>query len=66
MCEIAIDICVIKFHAVDDGEIGVVVKKLRPLIEKRRIVLIPFPNKVLSTGYETSFLKIVRNRTARS
>ena len=51
----------IEFHVADYGNVRKIVKELRPLVEKRRIVFVPFDNKMRSSPQPIAGLEIFCN-----
>ncbi len=47
MFNIVKDICMIKFNTRKDGQVGIIVQKLRLFIEKCGVVLIPFNDDII-------------------
>src|SRR2546428_876146 len=57
--KIGIDVRVIEFDVVDDGEFGQVVHELGPLIEVSGVIFVAFDNEVIALRYPKAGAKVL-------
>src|SRR6267154_1548539 len=61
--EIQIDVSVIEFNVVDNGEFGQVMHELWPFVEIRCVVFVAFDDEVFAAGYAEADVKVLRHAT---